>query len=295
MADDFDFYDGVTEDIEFDFYDGGAEVIFYEDPYNHDNRMIHSISFCTFLGHFDNNILDLWKNTFREWHLVPKTRPVINPPKARTEYSVIQNTDGVIDFSESLNGVHYDNRTGSWEFAVDHELNTTMSWDEIYEDILRQLHGRKVRVCLQDDPGFYYEGRVFVNEWKSDKYWSEIVLDYDLDPYKYAVHTSGDYDWLFDDAVLHKNKQLVYSRFYVDTVKYRDFYYTGSESVIPAIELRSDTKMVVQTHYNRNNQRVTLKQGKTEYPAIKLTSGHNYLTFYGTGVVSLYYNLGASL
>ena len=289
MADE---YDDLIDGIYFD--DGGQEVIFYEDPYNHDNRMIHSISFTPYLDASGLALIDTWYNTFRLWHLVPKTRPVVNPPKARTEYSIVKSANGVLDFSESLNGVHFDNRTGTWEFAVDHELNTEMSWNEIYDDILLKIHGKRVRLVLQDDPGFYYTGRVSINEWKSDKYWSEIAIDYDLDPYKRSVNTSGDFDWLFDVAAEERNKQLVYARFMVDKVKYRDFFYTGSKDIKPVIAC-SEKGMIVQTHYNSKNIRLTLVKEPTTYDGIYLKPGHNYFTFYGDGVVSVYYNLGASL
>ena len=45
--------------------------------------------------------------------------------------------------------------------------------------------------------GFYYEGRISVNSWKSDKLCSSITLDYNFAPYKRLLFTSGD-DWLWD-------------------------------------------------------------------------------------------------
>ena len=280
---------------DYDFYSPDKEVIFYEDPYNSDNKMIHSISFSTNLDNDAVDVFESWKNTFREWHLVPKTRPVVNPPETRTEYSTIQNVDGILDFSESLDGtIHYGMRKGSWAFAVDHELNAPILWNKIYDDIMREIHGRKVRVCLQDDAGFYYQGRVFVNEWKSDKYWSEIVLDYELEPYKYTINTSGDYDWMLNDAIAHRKKQLIYANFTVEGVKYRDFYYTGKEKIKPVFE--TDTEgIMVQTHYSKNNVELELSTKAQRYGSLKLSNGHNYFTFYGHGTVSVYYNLGASL
>ncbi len=274
-----------------DFESGGAKVIFYEDPYNKDNRMIHSISFSTNLDNNDINVVDSWQNTFRDWHLVPKSRPVVNPPRVRTEYSEIQNVDGVLDFSEALDGnVHFDNRTGSWTFAVDHELNTSMTWNQVYDSLLLGFHGRVVRACLQDDPEYYYQGRIFVNEWKSDKYWSEIVLDYEFEPYKYTINTSGDYDWLFDDAITNKKKQLIYATFAVDTVKYRDFYYIGKEKIKPVIQAHNEGITV-----ESGDTKVSLSTTAQRYGSIKLKTGHNYFAFYGNGTVSVYYNLGASL
>lgn len=288
MADDF---------IDDSWFDVGeeAELVFYEDPYNHDNRMVHSMSFSTSLDNNAINLINNWMNTFKEWHLVPKTRPVVNPPKPITEYSTIKNVDGIIDFSESLDGnIHFERRTGTWEFAIDHELHPERSWNDIYDDMLQRLHGRTVRVTLQDDPTFYYQGRVWLNAFKSDKYWSEIAIDYELEPYKYSINTSGDYEWLFDEAIEERKKRLVFARFVVDGVKYRDFYSTSKTKVRPVIACTT-LGITLETHYEESNFTVSLTRSSKTYKDVRFNYGHNYFTFRGNGIVSVYYNMGASL
>lgn len=58
------------------------------------------------------------------------------------------------------------------------------SWATLYSEIMTFLHGKSGKLVLEDDPGYYYEGRFKVNPWKSEESWSTIAIDYKLSPYK---------------------------------------------------------------------------------------------------------------
>ena len=135
------------------------------------------------------------KNTWDDWKLVPSSRPVFNPPEQKVKTVDIPGRNGIIDLSQSLTGYPlYNNRVGSIEFMV---MNDFKPWQDVYSEIMQFLHGQNVKAILEDDPEYYYEGRFTINEWKSDKDWSKIVIDYDAKPYKLAVQSSLE-DWLWD-------------------------------------------------------------------------------------------------
>ena len=131
------------------------------------------------------------KNTWTDWHLVPTSRPVINPPKPKTQYVDIPGADGSIDLTESLAGRPvFSDREGSIEFIVLNDFNIdnyNYNWIDIYTEVLQYLHGRRMRMILEDDPNYYYDGRFAVNSWKSDANNSTITIDYVVGPYKYLV------------------------------------------------------------------------------------------------------------
>lgn len=142
------------------------------------------------------------KNTWDDWHLVPSSRPVFNPPTLKTKTLEIPGGDGVIDLSEALTGYPvYNNRTGSMEFIVVNDfyepVKTHQEWYEVYSNIMDYLHGQQLQAFLEDDKEYYYEGRFTVNNWKSDKNHSIITIDYDVGPYKWLIHSSLE-DWLWD-------------------------------------------------------------------------------------------------
>lgn len=142
------------------------------------------------------------KNTWDDWHLVPTSRPVFDPPSVKTKTLDIPGGDGVIDLTESLTGYPvYNNREGSIEFVVlndfCHLVETHEEWYEVYSSVMDYLHGQQMKAVLDDDKEYYYEGRFAVNSWKSDKNYSKIVIDYSVGPYKWLFRSSLE-DWLWD-------------------------------------------------------------------------------------------------
>lgn len=135
------------------------------------------------------------KNTWDDFHLVPSTRPVVASPEVRTMYIDVHGTDGTLDLSTALTGgIQYKNREGSWSFVV---ANWYENWEVIHHKLSNYLHGKQFKIVLEDDPHYYYLGRLSINEWKSDKINSSVTINYYLDPYKYELNTSIE-PWLWD-------------------------------------------------------------------------------------------------
>lgn len=142
----------------------------------------HSIKF----GEYDS-----WK----DWHLIPSSRPVVSPPSERTNLVTVPGRNGTVDLSWALTGKPvYDNRTGNFEFYVDQ--NQWNGWHTAYSKIMNALQGSRIRVVLSDDPSFYYEGICCVDEWTSDERTSKISIKYTFGPYKKRVAvTEEEWEW----------------------------------------------------------------------------------------------------
>ena len=130
-----------------------------------------------------------WYNTWRDWHMVPTSRPVIASPKTRTQYVQVPGRDGVLDYSEAIDGIHFDIYTGTWEFVVLHNFNEKLglTWADIYSEILTAVHGREMQVVLSEHPEVCYTGRIFVESWKSEDHYSKVTLKYELDPMQHLL------------------------------------------------------------------------------------------------------------
>lgn len=134
-------------------------------------------------------------NTYDTWHLIPKERPSIAPPPMKTNTIDIPGANGLLDLSTSLTGYPvYENRTGSIEYIVENDHG---HWQDIYTDIMDTLHGKTCMAIMEEDPAYYYTGVWTVNQWKSDKHYSTITLDYNLYPYKFRRWGVND-SWLWD-------------------------------------------------------------------------------------------------
>lgn len=150
------------------------------------------------------------KNTWDDWHLVPTTRPVFSFPNLKAQTVDIPGANGKIDLTDALTGyAAYENRTGSFEFMVvntgqtlsidnsgGYDPASTVQWQNTYSVIANYLHGQAMKLTFEDDPGWYYNGRFTLNQWTSDEEYSKIVIDYDVEPFKYSLTDTSDlWEW----------------------------------------------------------------------------------------------------
>ena len=207
------------------------------------------------------------RNTWDNWHLVPTSRPLVEPPSVRTNYIDIPGASGSLDLTEALTGYPtYNNRSGSWEFLV---MNGYRSWDVAYSDIMAYLHGKKLRAVLDDDPDYYYEGRFSVNGWSSDKNWSKITINYNVGPYKIEVKGSDEAGGKRD----YRNIAVSGSTAYTvtnDVMRVRPVFYASAAMSILF-----------------NNTTYQLNAGNNTIQEIVFAEGNNYLTFIGNGTVTI--------
>ena len=74
------------------------------------------------------------KNTWDDWHLVPASRPLFNPPTVKTKIIDIPGANGNLDLSDSLTKYPvYNNREGQIEFIV---MNDYWEWYDAYSTIM---------------------------------------------------------------------------------------------------------------------------------------------------------------
>ena len=242
--------------------------------------MYHSITFSNQNGE---------KNTWDDWHLIPASRPVFNPPKPKTLFVDIPGANGHLDLSESVSGeVVYEARTGSMEFIVD---NGHREWHELYSEIMNYLHGRSTKATLEDDPDYYYEGRFTINQWKSDPHNSRITIDYTVGPYK-MEHSSSDHDWLWDDFNFNTDVIKDYENRQVDGTLVVGIF-GNTMSVVPLIIANIEEGSTLKVEYNNSGNSLDLKDGLNALVGYKIRYGENIFTFTGKGTVTIDYRGGS--
>lgn len=238
------------------------------------------------------------KNTYDDWKIVPSSRPVINPPTQKTVILDIPGADGVLDISEALTGYPvFNNREGSLEFIV---LNDYPSyrWEQVYSNIVTYLHGKQMRMILEDDPNYFYDGRFHVDNWSSQKDWSRITIKYSVGPYKWSTHTSIDTDWLWDpfnfetdfiSASLFKDIEVSN----VPKTLHLTYKETGEATICPVfITTSSNVTVRYENHSNGNTITRQLPYGSSMQHDILIFGGDVDLTFTGSGTVSIEFRRG---
>ena len=97
------------------------------------------------------------KNTYSDWYLVPDGRLSIAPPSVKTTFVEVPGGSGSLDLSQLLTSYPlYKNREGELKFHVLNDKPYT--WSELYHEIVNSIHGKKLKIVLEDDPDYYYEG-----------------------------------------------------------------------------------------------------------------------------------------
>lgn len=222
-------------------------------------------------------------DVYQEWGLVAKSRLHVAQPAVKTHFIDVPGGDGQLDYSSILTGkARYGRRTGSWEFW----LRPGDRWAEVFSSILMSIHGQKLRLVLTDDPDYFYTGRVVVNMFRSDEKSSTVVLDYNLEPYKYIADSTKGYDWLWDDLF---DNIIYYGTFDVDGEKERNLINPSKLEVRPTFICSREMSVTYDgiTH--------TLVKGENKAGSVVLQPGDNRMTFTGHGRILVDYELGKSL
>lgn len=218
------------------------------------------------------------KNTWDDWHLIPATRPLFNPPTVKENMVNIPGGDGVLDLTASLAGrPTYNNRTGSWTFYVQ---NGFKDWSTLYSEIMVYLHGQTFKAILEDDPAYFYEGRFSVNQWKSDKDYSQIVINYNVGPYKKEINNTGS-DWLWDPF-----------NFETDIIRnYKNLSVLTSLTVVVEGDMMDSIPVIIASasgmQVTYEGKTYSLSKGANTIPQIVLHSGENTLVFTGQGTITI--------
>lgn len=226
------------------------------------------------------------KHSYRDWGLYLKSRPVISPPTPKTVYVDIPGSDGVIDLTESLTGdVKFENRKMTFEFVV---LDARSRWSNIYSEIMDYLHGQRMKIRLDEDPTYYYIGRLTVNEWKSDKVTSTITIEGNVEPYKMEMFSSlEDWEWdsfNFETGIIRDYKEIKVDGSLTFTIEGR------RKSVTPAFTVVSDDGTGLKVRFN--SVTYDLPDGTSRVLNIVIRDGTNTLYFTGNGTVSIDYRGG---
>lgn len=222
-------------------------------------------------------------HTFEKWGLI-LTATNIGFPEPKKENVNIPGADGELNFSKSLTGdMKYKNRTITFTFVTTKKYNL---WKSLISDISNYLHGQDFeRIILDEDQNFYYKGTAEVNQFKSDKSIGTIVIECNVEPYKYDL-TSSNEDWLwdpfdFETGIINETNNLQ-----VDG-ELEVVIYGRRKRVVPKFTCENPIKLIF------NEQEYNLSSGMSYSPDIEICEGENIFKFIGNGIVTIEYRGGS--
>lgn len=201
-------------------------------------------------------------HSYLDFGLIP-TSYTIGDAKPKTEMIDIPGSDGSLDLSEYFGDVKYKNRKLSFTFSI---IGRPSEFLQNYSAIQNLINGRKMNIILDDDPDFYYVGRITVNEWKSKPRVGSITIDCDCEPYKYKMH---------ETIVVHKISGS-------GTVIYDNL----RKWVSPVFIVTAPVTIAFE------DTSTALDAGEYTIPAIEFKQGQNIVKYTGDAVVTVKYQEG---
>lgn len=206
--------------------------------------------------------------TFGEYHsyddlnLILKSKEIGSPPVKEKKIEV-EGADGDLDLTGFFGEVKYSNVRHKFNFST---LVAPSEFLTLFSKVKNAIHGRKMRIVLDDDPHFYYYGRLHVSNFTNEKNIGIISVECDCEPYKLKL----------EQTVLRK------------TVN-------GSEIVT----LTNSRKRAVPTITTTASMTLafgggswTANAGTFRIPELELTEGENVITVTGSGTITFTWQEG---
>lgn len=204
------------------------------------------------------------EHTQEEFGLLPK-QVIISPPEVKTYLVSVPGRSGSLDFTEALTDgqVVYNDRLLTitmYCFADEEQL------PKMESACKNALHGKKMNIVMDCDPGYYYRGRLSV-DWVSEDNIDIATITATCDPYKYKLTpTVKEFDVSGSLSVTLPNDRM---------------------PVVPTVT--TDAEMTIV--YGENT--LVFPAGTRRAPVLLLTEGENTLSLTGNGHIKFEYQEGA--
>lgn len=181
-------------------------------------------------------------------------------PAVKTKKIDIEGADSDLDLTDFFGEPKYENVKHKFEFST---MVPEPQFLSLFSTVKNALHGKKKRIILDDDPLFYYIGRLYVSSFKNSRNIGLITIEADCEPYKYKIEktvVSKAIDGTADIILNNSRKRAV------------------PEVVI---ETESGLNIVYQV-----SNIWDLGSGSFTLPELELAEGENIVTVTGTGTVT---------
>lgn len=184
----------------------------------------------------------------------------IPSPTPKTNYIDIEGADGSLDMTEAFGCVNYNDIDLPIEFTV-----VTRNYNETFIQFKSFLNGKRAKIILWNDDGFYYDGRCKINEFVSSRRMGTVVVQVHAKPYKFKNELTTV------DVVVDGSKTQTFK--------------SGSMRVVPTFKSTADMKLT----YNGNTFNIGTSITKIGDIVFQ---NEDKITFTGTGTVTISYQEG---
>ena len=186
----------------------------------------------------------------------------IGSPETKVNKIDIPGGDSSLDLTDFFGEPKYEDLTHKFYFST---IVKQAQFLSLFSTVKNALHGKKMRIILDDDPLFYYVGRIKVSSFTNEKNIGIISIECDCEPYKYKLNP------------------MFYSVTMPETSTKEITLLNGRKRTVPEVTIAADSNFNIV--YQGSNV-WDLGSGSYMLPELELVEGENYVTITGKGTIT---------
>ena len=209
-------------------------------------------------------------HSFNDFHLILKPKEMASPA-VKVRKIDIEGADSSLDYTDYFGEPKFEDVTHKFEFSTTVPPSEFLS---LYSQIKNAIHGKKMRIILDDDPLFYYLGRVSVQPFTTDRNIGLVSIECDCEPYKMKLQKTvvkveliGEQNDAFPVSLPNSRKR-----------------------VVPEVVVETDSSMNIVF---QGSNVWDLGSGSYTLPELELVEGENTVTVTGSGTITFTYQEGS--
>lgn len=105
-------------------------------------------------------------------------------PAVKSKKLDIEGSDSALDLTDFFGEPKYEDVTHKFQFSTIVPYSEFMT---LFSTIKNAIHGKKMRIILDDDPLFYWMGRCYVSGFTNERSIGQVQVECDCEPYKYKL------------------------------------------------------------------------------------------------------------
>lgn len=203
-------------------------------------------------------------HSYRDLRLILESKEM-GAPNVKVNKVDIPGADSALDMTDFFGEPKYEDVKHKFTFASMEPQDTFLSQ---FSTIKNAIHGKKVRIILDDDPSFFYMGRCFVSSFTNDKGIGTVGVECECEPYKYKLAKTTV------TKAVNGTENITLTN--------------GRKRAVPDVSI--DTTGSLNIAYQSNVW--DLGSGSYTLPELELTEGNNDVTVTGVGNITFTWQEG---
>lgn len=198
-------------------------------------------------------------HSYRDLRLILESKEM-GAPEVKVNKIDIPGADSALDLTDFFGEPKYEDVKHKFQFTSIEPQETFLTQ---FSTIKNAIHGKKVRIILDDDPSFFYMGRCFVSKFTNDKGIGTVSVECECEPYKYKLAKTTV------SKTVNGTETITLTN--------------GRKRAVPEISITTETSLnIVYQTYNIWD----LGSGSYTLPDLELTEGDNAVTVTGVGNIT---------